>query len=117
MSRRSSSGSDKSTNSSASVLSDDSYLATFQPGIDDQFKELLNHIRMIEKNRKILKERKIQSHEMKKRDPNDIARRTDWTPQMDSDYLSYKAEVEASVQLRRCKRRQRRLLSGVTRRI
>jgi hypothetical protein len=77
------------------VLSDDSYLATLKPGIDDQFQEILSHVRMIENNRKILKERKIQSHEAKKRDPNDTAKRTDWTSQMESDYLSYKAKVDA----------------------
>jgi len=95
MSRRSSSGSNKSTDSYASVLSDDSYLATFQSGIDAQFQEILSHVRMIENNRKILKERKIQSHEVKKRDSNDTARRTDWTSQMENDYLSYKTKVDA----------------------
>ncbi|RYP13396.1 hypothetical protein DL767_010754 [Monosporascus sp. MG133] len=95
MSRRSSSSSGKSTDSYASVLSDDSYLATLKPGIDDQFKEMLSHVKVIENDRKILKERKIQSHEAKKRDPNDTQRRTDWTPQMEADYASYKAKVDA----------------------
>ncbi|TGJ80525.1 hypothetical protein E0Z10_g8231 [Xylaria hypoxylon] len=94
MSRRSSSSSQKSNDSYTSVLSDDSYLATLKPGIDDQFKEMLNHVKMIENNRKVLKERKIQSHEAKKRDPNDVNRRLDWLPQMEADYKSYKAKVD-----------------------
>jgi hypothetical protein len=93
--RPSSSSSNKSTDSYTSVLSDDSYLAELKPGIDDQFKTMLDSIRMIENNRKILKERKIQSHEAKKRDPNDKDRRTDWTPEMEAGYLAYKAKVEA----------------------
>lgn len=92
MSRSDSSG---STDSYTSVLSDDSYLATFQPGIDDQFRETLEDIRLIENNRTILKERKIQSHEAKKRDPNDTLRRTDWTDEMEAEYRSYKDKVDA----------------------
>ncbi|KAI1747725.1 hypothetical protein F4782DRAFT_520162 [Xylaria castorea] len=94
MSRRSSSGSDSSINSYTSVLSDDSYLKTLQPGIDDQFQEMLSHVKKIENHRRVLKERKIQSHEVKKRDPNDVGRRLDWTKQMDADYASYKAKVD-----------------------
>ncbi|KAM0814416.1 hypothetical protein AB5N19_00206 [Seiridium cardinale] len=94
MSRPGSSSSILSDSSYTSVLSDDSYLAQLEPGLDDQFKEMLNNLRMIENNRKILTERKIQSHEAKKRDPTDVSRRIDWTPQMDADYLSYKAKVE-----------------------
>lgn len=92
--RPSSSSSNKSTDSYTSVLSDDSYLADLKPGIDDQFKAMLDNIRMIENNRKILKERKIQSHEAKKRDPNDKDRRTDWTSEMEAGYLSYKGKVD-----------------------
>ncbi|KAK4181994.1 hypothetical protein QBC35DRAFT_510749 [Podospora australis] len=97
MSRPSSSKSNdsaKSTDSYASVLSEDSYIATFKP-VDDDFKNLLEHVKMVENGRKILKERKVQSHEVKKRDPKDTERRTDWTPQMEADYLSYKKSVEA----------------------
>jgi hypothetical protein len=97
MSRPNSSGSNnsaKSTDSYASALSDDSYLATFKPA-DASFAEVLAHIRMVENNRPVLKERKVQSHELKKRDPNDTERRTDWTPQMEADYAAYKAKVDA----------------------
>lgn len=93
MSRISSFGSNTSTDSYTSVLSDDSYLATLKPGIDDQFQDMLSHIRVIENHRRVLRERKIQSHQAKKRDPNDVDRRLDWSPQMDADYASYKAKV------------------------
>ncbi|KAI1734077.1 hypothetical protein F4680DRAFT_365179 [Xylaria scruposa] len=92
MSRRSSSGSNSSTESYTSVLSDDSYLKTLKP-IDDQFQEMLSHVRIIENHRRVLKERKIQSHEAKKRDPNDVDKRK-WTDQMEADYASYKAKVD-----------------------
>jgi len=84
-----------SAKSYGSVLSDDSYLATFKPGIDDQFREMLENITLIENNRTILMERKIQSHEAKKRDPNDTQGRADWTPEMDADYRSYKGKANA----------------------
>jgi len=76
------------------VLSDDSYIATFKPGIDDSFKEMMNEIKMTDSERKLLKERKIQSHEVKKRDPADTERRTDWTPKMVAEYDDYKAKVK-----------------------
>ncbi|KAI0860873.1 hypothetical protein F4860DRAFT_478012 [Xylaria cubensis] len=92
MSRRSSSGSVASIESYTSVLSDDSYLKTLEP-IDDQFKEMLSHVRIIESHRAVLRERKIQSHEAKKRDPNDTDKRK-WTDQMEAEYASYKAKVD-----------------------
>lgn len=76
------------------MLSDDSYLATLKPGIDDLFKEMLNHVKMIENDGPIQLERKIQSHEAKRRDPADTKKRTDWTPRVEADYLSYKAKVD-----------------------
>ncbi|KAK4247664.1 hypothetical protein C7999DRAFT_31965 [Corynascus novoguineensis] len=94
MSRPSSAGSTKSTDSYSSVLSDDSYIASFKPGIDDSFKEMLNEIKMTDSNRSLLKERKIQSHEVKKRDPADTERRTNWTPQMVAEYDGYKEKVK-----------------------
>ncbi|KAJ8122619.1 hypothetical protein ONZ43_g1231 [Nemania bipapillata] len=94
MSRRNSLGSDSSINSYASALSDDSYLKTLKPGIDDQFQKMLRDVKMVENQRSILKERKIQSHEVKKRDPNDTDRPLAWTDQMDADYQSYKAKVD-----------------------
>ncbi|KAL2192588.1 hypothetical protein P885DRAFT_64789 [Corynascus similis CBS 632.67] len=94
MSRPNSAGSTKSTDSYSSVLSDDSYIATFKPGIDDSFKEMMNEIKMTDSERKLLKERKIQSHEVKKRDPADTERRTDWTPKMIAEYDDYKAKVK-----------------------
>ncbi|KAF2968710.1 hypothetical protein GQX73_g4902 [Xylaria multiplex] len=84
-----------SPDSYASVLSDDSYLALLKPGLDDIFKEVLNDIKILEDNRRsILKERKIQSHEAKRRDPTDLDTERDWTPQMELDYESYKAKGE-----------------------
>ncbi|KAK9413597.1 hypothetical protein SUNI508_11806 [Seiridium unicorne] len=95
MSRRSSSSSVSTVESYMSVLSDDSYITHLKPGLDDEFKEMLNHVKVIENDRKILRERKIQSHKAKKRDPKDVSRRLDWTPQMEADYESYKAKVDA----------------------
>lgn len=95
MSRCSSPGSNACTDSYTSLLSDDSYLNSLKPGIDDQFKEMLSHVEMTENHRNVLKERKIQSHEVKKRDPNDMNEQIGWTPQMDADYASYKAKVGA----------------------
>ncbi|KAI0436492.1 hypothetical protein F4803DRAFT_556960 [Xylaria telfairii] len=93
MSRCSSPGSNKCTDSYTSLLSDDSYLNTLKPGIDDHFKEMLSCMEMNENHRNILKERKIQSHEVKKRDPSDVNGRIEWTPQMNADYASYKSKV------------------------
>ncbi|KAK9773304.1 hypothetical protein SCAR479_10033 [Seiridium cardinale] len=95
MSRRSSSSSVSTVESYMSALSDDSYITHLKPGLDDQFKAMLNHVKVIENDRKILRERKIQSHKAKKRDPEDVSRRLDWTPQMEADYESYKAKVDA----------------------
>ncbi|KAL6835546.1 hypothetical protein V8C40DRAFT_234570 [Trichoderma camerunense] len=81
-----------SADSYSSVLSDDSYLETLKE-VDGPFKEILNEIRITENNRRILKERKIHSHELKKRDPNDTQRRSNWTPEMETDYASYKFKV------------------------
>ncbi|KAI0531711.1 hypothetical protein GGR58DRAFT_518297 [Xylaria digitata] len=93
MPRPSSSSSTGSTDSYTSILSDDSYLSPLEAGTDDLFKKFLNDVKMIENNRSVSKERKIQSHEAKKRDPNDVGTRCDWTPQMQSDYASYKTKV------------------------
>lgn len=81
-----------SADSYSSVLSDDSYLETLKE-VDGPFREILNEIRITENDRKILKERKIQSHELKKRDPNDTQKRTNWTREMETDYASYKSKV------------------------
>ncbi|KAF6821202.1 hypothetical protein CPLU01_12560 [Colletotrichum plurivorum] len=78
----------------SSILSEDSYVAMLETGLDDQFKEMLSEIRMNENNRQILRERKILSHEAKKRDPNDTLRRTNWSPQIDQEYEDYKVKVE-----------------------
>ncbi|TRX92147.1 hypothetical protein FHL15_007014 [Xylaria flabelliformis] len=92
MFRRSSSSSISSIESYTSVLSDNSYLKTLKP-TDNQFQEILSYVRIIESHRTVLRERKIQSHEAKKRDPNDTDQRK-WTDQMDADYASYKAKVD-----------------------
>ncbi|KAM0245335.1 hypothetical protein ACHAQJ_010593 [Trichoderma viride] len=81
-----------SADSYSSVLSDDSYLETLKE-VDGPFREILSEIRITENNRKILKERKIQSHELKKRNPNDTQRQTNWTPEIETDYVSYKSKV------------------------
>ncbi|KAK4232783.1 hypothetical protein C8A03DRAFT_39584, partial [Achaetomium macrosporum] len=86
-------GSNKSTDSYASVLSDDSYMATLRP-IDNEFRNMLQHIQALNTSRSLAKQRKIVSHETKKRDPADTERRTDWTPQMEADYDAYKAKVD-----------------------
>lgn len=96
MSRPSSAGSTGSTDSYQSALSDDSYLARLKPEDVDRLTEMLNNVRMVENHRKLLKERKIQSHELKKRDPNDTARRTDWeNDKQVADWTAYKAKVDA----------------------
>ncbi|KAK4150487.1 hypothetical protein C8A00DRAFT_36923 [Chaetomidium leptoderma] len=87
-------GSNDSTESYGSVLSDDSYLGKLLPGKDDDFQALLNTIKALDTERSLAKERKIQSHEAKKRDPTDTDRRTDWTPQMEREHAAYKAKVE-----------------------
>lgn len=68
-------------------------METLKPVIDDQFKEILASIKLVENNRSLLKERKIQSHEAKKRDPtlNDTYY---WHEQMEEDYNSYKRKVK-----------------------
>ncbi|RMZ83277.1 hypothetical protein DV738_g1397, partial [Chaetothyriales sp. CBS 135597] len=96
MPRRDSEDSTKSktsTESIHSVYSEDSYIATFEATFDDAFREMLDEVKMLGNNRKILLERKVQSHNAKKRDPNDTAKRTDWTPQMEAEYQLYKVKV------------------------
>jgi myosin heavy subunit len=104
MSRPTSAGSDKSTGSAGSkesadsytsTLSTDSYVTTLKPKLDEEFKQMLNEIRLADTNRTIAKERKIQSHEVKKRDPTDTERRTDWTPEMEAEHAQYKLTVKA----------------------
>ncbi|OHF01737.1 hypothetical protein CORC01_02928 [Colletotrichum orchidophilum] len=87
--------SSNTTVSYASALSDDSYKKSFiKSGNDDSFMEMMEHVTIIESGRDFLHERKIQSHNVKKRDINDTALRSaDWTPQMVRDYASYKAKV------------------------
>ncbi|KAF6803711.1 hypothetical protein CMUS01_15021 [Colletotrichum musicola] len=92
----------------SSILSEDSYVAMLETGLDDQFKEMLNKIRMNENNRQILRERKILSHEAKKRDPNDTWRRTNWSPQMDQEYDDYKVKVETLSKVKKVKKDQAR---------
>ncbi|KAI0478251.1 hypothetical protein F4859DRAFT_504090 [Xylaria cf. heliscus] len=96
MSRRSSPCSNDYIDSYTSILFDDSYLKTLKPGIDYHFGEMLSDLRMIENSRKILKERNIQSHEVKRRDLDDVDKRLDWTEKMNEEYASYKAKVDAS---------------------
>ncbi|KAK4139005.1 hypothetical protein BT67DRAFT_438305 [Trichocladium antarcticum] len=84
---RKSADSARSTDSYASVLSEDSYLETFKP-IDADFTKFLD---AFEKD--ILMARKVQSHNLKKRDQKDTERRTDWTDAMEKAYAAYKNKV------------------------
>ncbi|KAF6784163.1 hypothetical protein CSOJ01_15791 [Colletotrichum sojae] len=83
-----------SEGSYGSILSEDSYAATLETGIDDQFEEMLNEIKIIGNNRTILRQRKILSHEANRRDLNDTLRRTNWSPQMDQEYEDYKVKTK-----------------------
>lgn len=85
---RKSADSARSTDSYASVLSEDSYLETFKP-IDAEFKKFLDAF-----ERDILMARKVQSHNLKKRDQKDTERRTDWTDAMEKAYAAYKNKVD-----------------------
>jgi len=91
--RPGSSDSASSADTFQSALSEDSYLGSLVPGLDDQFKTMLNEVKMVENHRKFVKERKIQSHKAKKLDPADIGRRTDWSDQQNEDWSSYKEKV------------------------
>ncbi|KAI0205951.1 hypothetical protein F4808DRAFT_455448 [Astrocystis sublimbata] len=92
MSQNSSPRSFDSDKSYVSTLSDDSYLEQLKPGLDDQFKEMLNHIRMIENSKTIVEERKRQSHNAKK--SNGLVQTPEWTGIMRADYAQYKAKVD-----------------------
>ncbi|KAI1323078.1 hypothetical protein F5Y16DRAFT_403753 [Xylariaceae sp. FL0255] len=81
-----------SSDSDSPVLSVDSYVAKLKPTLDDQFKQMMEEITLLENNRTVLRERKIQSHRAKKRDPSDTERRV-WSTEQEADYYFYKAEV------------------------
>lgn len=89
----SSQGSSSSASSYASMLSDDSYLETCLP-IDQGFKDMMADIKVLENNRRIFEERKVQSHIQKGRDPDDTVRRGNWTEKQVKDYDNYKVVVK-----------------------
>ncbi|KAK3290889.1 uncharacterized protein B0H64DRAFT_436287 [Chaetomium fimeti] len=109
MSRPQSAGSDRSTKSNVSngsaksnlsngsaksTISDDSYLNSLREGMDDQFKQMIQETIRFDDNRSLAMERKIQSHNAKKRRPDDTKER-DWPLPMVDEYKNYKAKVVA----------------------
>lgn len=61
--------------------------------LDKGFKEMMDDIKILDNNRKVFKERKVQSHIQKRRDPNDTEKR-DWNADQVKDYEHYKKCVE-----------------------
>lgn len=92
MSRPPSQESTASASSYDSMLSDDSYLAKMKP-VDAAFVEMMGEIKVLENNRRMFEERKVQSHIQKGRDPNDTERRENWTEKQLKDYANYKLLV------------------------
>ncbi|KAK1637629.1 hypothetical protein BDP81DRAFT_517050 [Colletotrichum phormii] len=79
----------------ASTPSTDSYINDINKSrINDGFVEMCNHITMVETGRSILLGRKIQSHNVKKRDPNDMNTMI-WTSEMDRDYIYARTQETA----------------------
>ncbi|KAK8080282.1 hypothetical protein PG997_008100 [Apiospora hydei] len=83
--------SDVSIQSYYSILSDDSYAVELKP-IDKSFLEMCEEVRILDTERNILEERKMQSHNAKKRDPKDTAERV-WPDAQAADYKVYKELV------------------------
>ncbi|KAI1080661.1 hypothetical protein F5B20DRAFT_579909 [Whalleya microplaca] len=117
MSRPNSASSQRSTRSVSSVLSDDSYVANLEKvdiGLQDmiaQFKEIAEKYIVAETGNPILMERKIQSHEVKKRDPADTTKEI-WTREAKADYSSYKASENVTKKLKDAAARSRHAALG-----
>ncbi|KAJ3579529.1 hypothetical protein NPX13_g1035 [Xylaria arbuscula] len=92
MSRRNSTSSNTPSESLSSVLSDDSYIVKLEQDLDDTFKDILASVETPASQRSIMKERRIQSHIIKRRDPNDVGSET-WSDEMKADHKAYKGKV------------------------
>ncbi|KAM7216550.1 hypothetical protein V8F06_008078 [Rhypophila decipiens] len=107
-----------SARSDNSVLSTDSYLAELKP-IDDKFRRLCQDILILDTGKNILQDRKILSHDIKKREraPILFPWRRKWTTDMDRDYSIYKAKVDHGIPLaRKQAAKAKRLVEESTRR-
>ncbi|KAK3298958.1 uncharacterized protein B0H64DRAFT_86206 [Chaetomium fimeti] len=80
-----------SDSSYASAFSADSYVAKLTPGLDDAFEEMIKEVGDL--GTSLQQERKAQSHISKRRDPNDLQKRT-WTDAMQKEYKAYKDAVD-----------------------